>query len=175
MIKVLAKDVSLERKRYLIEYYFQKCDPVDTSCPVACKFGIGIPSVDIAKSYTFEDLGITDWPWGYVHEIKDETLFRLPIKSEDTETAAIIGQVTIMIEDGTTIVYFQINDGFALNRTMLYIGAELPDSGIPCNYNFSREYENSILTDDYEISNIDDFRDSNGKFYIITYVDYCES
>jgi hypothetical protein len=102
-------------------------------------------------------------------------MFRLPIKSEDTETAAIIGQVTIMIENGTAYVYFQINDGLALNKTMLYIGAELPDSGIPCNYNFSREYENSILTDNYEISNIDDFRDSNGKFYIITYVDYCES
>jgi hypothetical protein len=27
MINALAKDVSLESKRYLIEYYFQKCDP----------------------------------------------------------------------------------------------------------------------------------------------------
>lgn len=183
-----ARKNTKEKKKgfneFLIEYCMQSCgvdtDPEENSCEVACISGFGTPSVDVGKSYTFEELGINDWPWGYVHEINNETLFRLPVKFEDSENAAVIGQVTVMIEGGMAYVYFQMDEAYPMYKSMLYISAEKPGSGIPCTYNLSREYLNTdgtwnpMTTDIYEISNLNDFRDSNRKFNIVTYVDFCE-
>jgi hypothetical protein len=190
-IYTFARQLKKNNKRggfqeFMIEYAMQHCsetepEPEPADCEIICTSGFGVPSVDISKSYTFAELGLTDWSWGYVHEIKNEVMFRLPIKSEDLETATIVGQITVMIEGGIAYAYFQMNDGFLMNHIRLYISPELPSSGIPCNYIFSRDYFNAdgtlktLLTDTYVISNIDDFRDSNGRFYIIAYVDYCES
>ena len=183
-----ARKMTREKKKgfneFLIEYCMQSCgvdtDPVDPPCEVACTSGFGTPSVDVTKSFTFEELGIVDWPWGYVHEINNETLFRLPIKFEDNENAAVVGQVTVMIEGTMAYVYFQMDEAYPMYKSMLYIGAELPGSGVPCSYNLGREYLNTdgtwnpMTTDIYEISNLNDFRDTNGKFRIVTYVDFCE-
>jgi hypothetical protein len=180
LIKVLAKDTDLERKRYLIEYFFQQCDPIDPSCLVDCEFGFGSPSVDVAKSFFFEELGITDWPWGYVHEIKSETLFRLPIKTDNTENGIVVGQVTCMIEGDIAYIYYQMDPGYPMKKTMLYLNSEEPVSGIPCEYDYGREYIdadgswNPILMDTYVIENINEIRDINGKIFIIAYVDFCE-
>jgi hypothetical protein len=169
---------------FLIEYCMDDCEtekePLDDPCEVTCEYGFGIPSVDVGKSYTFEELGITDWPWGYAHEINQETLFRLPVRMDDTENGAVIGQVTVMIEGDVAYVYFQMNDGFPMRKTMLYLSAEEPVSGIPCDYNYVKEYIDSYdtwvpaRTDTYIIDNINDIRDSNGKFWIIAYVEFCE-
>jgi len=132
-------------KRYFIDYCLQACNennPNDESCEIDCTYGFGIPSVDVLKSYTFEEMGLSDWSWGYVHEIKQETLFRLPIKSVDEETAPVDGQVTVMIENEYIYVYYQMNDGLSLSKTKLYIGPEPPTSGIPCNYTYERDYRN---------------------------------
>ena len=182
-------------RRYFIEYCLQECKQVkpvdDESCPVICSYGFGIPSVDVSNSYSFEDLGITDWAWGYAHEINPETLFRLPIKQDDSESAAIIGQVTVMIDNEFAYVYFQMNDGYPMSKTSLYFSHALPESGVPCNYTYNREYTNSdgtwkpTLTDTYVIENvseilaksgetIDDPNNTDKKLYIIAYADFCE-
>jgi hypothetical protein len=171
-------------KRYFIDYCLQTCDdktdPDNGSCEVLCTYGFGVPSVDVSKSYSYEDLGISDWPWGYAHEIKQETLFRLPIKSLDTEAAPVVGQVTVMIEDNIAYVYYQMEQGYSLSKTKLYLGSDVPTSGIPCNFNYERDYRDpegalvTTITDTYEISDLDQIRDENGKFRIIAYADYCE-
>jgi len=184
-------------KRYFIEYCLQECKQVksdDESCPVICSYGFGIPSVDVSNSYSFEDLGIEDWAWGYAHEIKDETLFRLPIKKEYIEGAEILGQVTIMIDNDMAHVYFQMNDGYRMNKTSLYISNAKPESGIPCDYTYNTEFTNTdgvlepILTYTYTINDLsqvlgtsskssdDDDDDSklNPSIWIIAYADFCE-
>ena len=179
---------------FFIEYCLQECivpEPEPEVCEVQCMYGYGIPNVEVAKSFSFEDLGITDWAWGYVHEIKHETLFRLPIKQDDSESAAIIGQVTVMIDNDIAYVYFQMNDGYPMNKTSLYFSHALPESGVPCNYTYNREYTNSdgawkpTLTDTYVIENVseilarsgetnDDINNNDKKLYIIAYADFCE-
>jgi len=171
-------------KRYFIDYCPQECNdeanPGDGSCEINCTYGFGIPSVDVTKPFSFTEMGISDWPWGYAYEIKNEMLFRLPIKSMDSETAPVVGQVTVMIEGSIAYVYFQMNDGYSLSKTNLYLSPEEPVSGIPCNYNYSREYTNPdgtwkpTLTDTYEVTDLDQNRDANGKFWIIAYADFCE-
>jgi hypothetical protein len=178
LIKALAKDINLSDKRWLIEYYMQQCDPVVEECQINCQFGFAIPSVEITKSFSFEDLGITDWEWGYVHEIKNETLFRLPIKFDDSESAAIIGQVTVMIDNDIAYVYFQMNDGYPMNTTSVYFSHSQPDSGIPCNYTYNRTYTDTedewlpTLTDTYVIENVSEIlansSDSNDVLYLVT-------
>jgi hypothetical protein len=178
-IMVLAKDPTLDDKRYLIEYFIQQCDALDL-CVINCQFGFGFPSVDIAESYTFEEMGLTDWPWGYAHLVRDETLFRLPLKMDTTETGEIVGQVTVMIEDDIAYVYFQMNNGFQMHKSSLYLSPEIPSSGIPCNYNYIREYIDMdgnwlpTATDTYVIENMNEIRAMYGEFFIITYVDFCE-
>jgi hypothetical protein len=171
-------------KRYFIDYCLQKCkdesDPDDGSCVVDCTYAFGIPSVDVLKSFTFEELGISDWPWGYAHEIKQETLFRLPLKSVDSENEPVVGQVTVMIEGNYLYVYYNINDGYSLSKTKVYLSPEQPVSGIPCNYTYERDYRNADgtlttkLTDTYEIADLDQIRATDGKFWIIAYADFCE-
>jgi hypothetical protein len=184
LIKALAKDVTLTQKKYLIEYFLQNYDPVKEECQVNCQFSFGLPSVDIAKSYSFEDLGITDWGWGYVHEIKHETLFRLPIKQDDSESAAIIGQVTVMIDNDIAYVYYQMNDGYPMNKISIYFSHAKLGSGLPCNYTYERTYTNAdgtwlpTLTDTYVIENISEIManggDDNKLLYLAAYVDFCE-
>jgi hypothetical protein len=185
---------------FFIEYCLQACsvpeiepepEPEPEACAVQCTYGFAIPSVDIAKSYSFEDLGIMDWGWGYVHEIKDETLFRLPIKQEDSESASTIGQVTVMIDNDIAYVYYQMNDGYPMNKISIYFSHAEPDSGIPCNYTFERTYTNPdgtwqpTLTDTYMIENVseilaksgdanDPTNNNNKKLYLAAYVDFCE-
>lgn len=180
-------------RHFLLEYCMQECnpEPEPEPCTIQCSYGFGIPSVDIAKSFSFEDLDITDWGWGYVHEVKNETLFRLPIKQDDSESAPIIGQVTVMIVDDIAYVYFQMNDGFPMNKTSLYFSHEMPGSGIPCGYTYNRTYTNPdgtwkpTLTDNYEIENVseilaksgetnDDPNNEDKKLYVIAYTDFCE-
>ncbi len=187
-------------RNFFIEYCFQECstpeiepepEPEPEACVVQCSYGFAIPSVDIARSYSFEDLGITDWGWGYVHEIKDETLFRLPVKQDDSESAPIIGQVTVMIDNDIAYVYYQMNDGFLMNKISIYFSHAEPESGIPCNYTFERTYTNPdgtgqpTLTDTYMIENVseilaksgdanDPTNNNNKKLYLAAYVDFCE-
>ena len=180
------------------EYCLQECsipeiepEPEPEACAVQCNYGFAIPSVDIAKSFSFEDLGITDWGWGYVHEIKNETLFRLPIKQDDSENAPIIGQVTVMIDNDIAYVYYQMNDGYPMNKISIYFSHAQPISGVPCDYTFERVYTNpdgtgqSTLTDTYMIENVseimaksgeanDTTNTDNNKLYIAAYVDFCE-
>jgi hypothetical protein len=171
-------------KRYFIEYCLQACEndtnPDDGSCEIDCTYGFGVPSVDVSKSFSFEELGLSDWPWGYAYEISKETLVRLPVKSTDSETAPVVGQVTLMIEDDLVYVYYKMNDNFSLSKTKLYVSADAPVSGLPCNYNYEREYRNpdgtlmSTMTDIYELGELDQIQGTNGKFWIIAYVDFCE-
>jgi hypothetical protein len=180
------------------EYCLQDCsvpeiepEPEPEACAVQCNYGFAIPSVDIAKSFSFEDLGITDWGWGYVHEIKNETLFRLPIKQNDSENAPIIGQVTVMIDNDIAYAYYQMNDGYPMNKISIYFSHAQPISGVPCDYTFERVYTNpdgtgqSTLTDTYMIENVseimaksgeanDTTNTDNNKLYIAAYVDFCE-
>jgi hypothetical protein len=212
-IYAIAKDITTNSqsllKRYFIEYCLQECeetsdkgsDPVseDPPCPVQCEFGIGVPSVDILESYSFKDLNITDWPWGYTHAITNETFIRLPIKSTDSESAPAAGQATVIIEGDIAYVYFQMNSGYKMSKSSLYFSNKQPTSGIPCDFTYVREYTNPdgtwnpTLMDTYEISNIsqlmannisntdsrnDDDDDDNtnvdNKLWIIAYVDYCQ-
>jgi hypothetical protein len=180
-------------KRYLIDYCMLECvvdvepepepepEPVPADiCEVKCAYGFGIPSVDVMKSFTFQDLGLTDWPWGYVHEIKQETLFRLPIKMEDSETAPVVGQVTVMIEGNYIYIYYQMNDGYPMSKSKVYLSSEEPTSGKPCEYTYERDYTNPdgsvnpMLTDTYEFDNLDQIRDINQKLWIVVYADICE-
>ncbi len=175
-------------KRFFIDYCLQACAEQkavdDISCQIECNFGFGIPSVEIANSYSFKDLGIEDWTWGYVHEIKNETLFRLPIKKDDNESAAIIGQVTVMIQNDIAYIYFQMNDGYPMNKTSVYFSHAQPESGIPCNYTYNRTYTNTdgtwkpTLTDTYLIENVSDIlsksTNNDKALYLITYTDFCE-
>jgi hypothetical protein len=90
-------------KKYFIDYCLEECNeekPVeDEPCLVTCSYSFGSPSVDVANSFSFKDLGIMEWDWGYAHEITNETLFRLPIMKDDIEGSEIQGQVTVMIEN----------------------------------------------------------------------------
>lgn len=168
---------------FLVEYCMQDCSKgTDTEadpCEVTCTSGFGIPSVDVEKSFSFVELNITDWSWGYVHEIKNETLFRLPIRYDDSESATVVGQVTVMIEAGQAYVYFQMYDGTPMIKSRMYIGPEPPLSGVPCEYNYGRDYADAegnwapVNTDTYMVDNLDALRDANGKFYIVTYVEFC--
>ena len=49
-------------KRYFVDYCLQECieetNPEDGLCEVNCTYGFGIPSVDVLKSFSFEELGI---------------------------------------------------------------------------------------------------------------------
>lgn len=189
-------------KRYFIDYCLQECSEEKSGeeepCPVTCNSGFGLPSVDMANSYSFKDLGIEDWDWGYAHEIKDEPLIRLPIKKDDVESAEILGQVTIMIDNDIAYVYFQMNDGYPMNKTSLYISNTKPVSGIPCEYTYNTEFTNSdgtwaptlnylytienlsqFLGSSERISDDDDDDDDNStniqnSLWIIAYTDFCE-
>jgi len=171
------------------EYCFQDCNDPETApetetCEVQCNYGFGIPSVEVAKSFSFEELDITDWAWGYAHEIKHETLFRLPIKLDNSESADIIGQVTVMIDNDIAYVYFQMNDGYPMNKTSLYFSHALPESGIPCSYTYNTEYTDAegtwipTLTDTYVIENVSEILtksdENNDKLYLIAYTDFCK-
>ena len=184
-------------KRYFIDYCLQECNvekPVeDEPCLVNCSYAFGSPSVDVANSFSFGDLGIIDWDWGYAHEIRDETLLRLPIMKDDIEGAEILGQVTVMIDNDIAYVYFQMNDGYPMNKTSLYFSSTKPGSGVPCSYTYNTEFTNSdgtwapVLTYMYTIndlsqllgtattSNDDDGGNSKlNPFWIIAYTDFCE-
>jgi len=178
--------------RYFIDYCMQQCieekSVDDATCTVNCNYGFAIPSVDVDKSYSFADMEIEDWTWGYAHKIKDETMFRLPIKKEDSETAPIIGQMTVMISGDIAYVYFQMNDGYPMNKVSLYFNGTEPESGIPCGYTYQTDFTNPdgtwkpTLSHNYQIDDLslllgakdsDDGVDVD-KFWIIGYVDFCE-
>ena len=191
LINAIAKDITLETNNHLIDYFLQDYDPAKAGCQINCQFGFGLPSVDIKKSFSFEDLGITDWGWGYVHEIKHETYFRLPIKQSDSENAPVIGQVTVMIENDIAYIYYQMKDGYPMNKISIYFSHAKPESGIPCNFAYERIYTNPdgtwlpTLTDTYMIENVseimaksgdanDPANNNNKKLYLAAYVDFCE-
>jgi hypothetical protein len=192
LITALAKNLNLTEQKYLIEYYFQECDLVNEECPVNFQFGFGMPSVEVASSFSFNELGMEDWEWGYAHEIIDERLFRLPIKKDDDESAEILGQVTVMIDNDIAYVYFQMNDGYPMNKTGLYFSSTRPESGVPCDYTYNTEFTNPdgtwapVLTYMYTINDLsqmlgttstgDDDNDDQklNPFWIIAYTDFFE-
>lgn len=172
--------------KYFIDYCMEQCiedTPVDdVSCTVNCNYGFAIPSVDVANSYRFKNIKVQDWDWGYAHEIKDETMFRLPIKFKDAEAAPIIGQVTVMISNDIAYVYFQMNDGYPMNKVSLYFSGTQPESGIPCDYTYQTEFTNPdgtwkpTLSHNYQINDLSLLLGTNGPgtLWIIGYVDFCE-
>ena len=177
-------------KRYFVDYCLQECTankPVeDKPCLVTCNYAFGSPSVDVANSLSFKDLGIDDWDWGYAHEIKDETLLRLPIMKDDIEGSEIQGQVTVMIENDIAYVYFQMNDGKPMNKTSLYFSNVKPESGIPCSYTYNTEFTNPdgtwapTLSHIYTINDLSQLlgtsSDDGNKLnplWIIAFVDFC--
>jgi len=120
-----------------------------------------------------------------------------PMKSQDRDLLsrsevlpllkdAIIGQVTVMIDNDIAYVYFQMNDGFPMKKTSIYFSSILPESGIPCSYTYNTEYTDAqgtwvpTLTDTYVIENLSEIMIQSGsdnsdkKLYITTYVDFCE-
>lgn len=165
---------------FMIDYCIQDCTVGNLPCDVTCTFGFGVPSVDMSDSYSFKDLKLDDWPWGYVHEINDETTFRLPIKAEDSESGEVVGQVTVMIVSNTAYVYFQLNDGYPMYSSRVYLSGEFPASGVPCAYNFSQDYMDvagnwkPTLTSTHIIEDVTSLLGTNGNLKIIAYVDFCE-
>jgi hypothetical protein len=177
-------------KRYFIDYCLQECNaekPVDDEpCIVNCSYAFGSPSVDVANSVSFEDLGIIDWSWGYAHEITNETLVRLPIMKDDIEGAEIQGQVTVMIENNIAYVYFQMNDGYPMNKVSLYFSSTKPESGVPCSYTYNTEFTNPdgtwapTLNYMYTITDLSqllgttaDDENKLNPIWIIAYTDFC--
>jgi hypothetical protein len=96
-----------------------------------------------------------------------------------------------MIDNDIAYAYYQMNDGYPMNKISIYFSHAQPISGVPCDYTFERVYTNpdgtgqATLTDTYMIENVseimaksgednDTTNTDNNKLYIAAYVDFCE-
>lgn len=167
-------------KSWMLEYCFQEC--MENPCEVNCEIGFGIPSTsNIKQSLSFSELGLDNWAWGYAHEINNpqqSSLIPLPIKigevNGDPDSGIIVGNANVIIEGEKVYVSIMMNENYPLSKTSIYFSDEAPVSGIPCDYNYTKEYANADGTVNPVISELYELTDSDGKFWIIVYTDVCE-
>ena len=167
-------------KSWMLGYCLTECVATST-CEVKCTIGFGIPTTsNIKKSVTFSELGIDDWPWGYAHEInipQQSSLIPLPIKigeiNGDPDSGIIVGNANVIIEGETIYVSIMMDENYPVSKTSIYLSDEAPVSGIPCDYNYTKEYLNADGTVNPVNSELYELTDSDGKFWIVIYADVC--
>lgn len=136
----------------------------DTDCETAYAFG----------NNTFIDLELTNARWGWANEftnVQDGT-YTLDIWAgagqNNLSSGTLVGLLTIEVSGSDITVTYDMDNGFTMNETHLYLGDSEPSTIAPGGYGNTHDL-NSATSDSFTVSYSGD-----GDFWIIAHAVVCE-
>lgn len=150
--------------------------PSQSSCETAFAYSGGTNWLDDDITTSFHEYQISRWGW--TNGPLDTGTYRWDIYAgagqSDVSKGTLVGQLTVDYEGSSATVIFDMDDGYALNETHLYVGADpLPVKGngrytvAPGQYPFINEQLAGADIDVYTIEGL------SGEVYVVAHAVVC--
>jgi len=136
----------------------------ETGCETAFAFG----------NNTFIDLELTNSRWGWANEFTDvqDGTYTLDIWAgagqNNTSSGTLVGLLTIEVSGSDVTATYDMNSGFTMSETHLYLGDNPPSTIAPGQYGNTNNL-NGATSDSFSVSYSGD-----GDFWIVAHAVVCE-